>query len=115
MRKKLNLNELPANVRFREEAKDDLNSLDGSQIPLVIKAIIKVAKNPQARKEGGYGEPLGNIGGRDLTGCFKIKIKDAGIRIVYQYVKTEHGMDIIVISMRADNEVYQLAYRRLNK
>lgn len=112
MKKKSISSKLPENVRFRAEAVDDLNALDGSQKPLVIKAIIKAAKNPQPKKEGGYGEPLGNRDGYDLTGYMKLKIRDAGIRIVYQYIRTDHGMEIIVISMRADSEVYRIAYNR---
>ena len=112
--KKSNSNELPANVILREEANEDLKALDRSQKILVYKALKKVARNPKPQTEGGYGKPLGNKDGYNHTGCLKIKLKDAGIRIVYQYVQTENGMDVIVISMRADNEVYRIAFRRID-
>ena len=62
--------------------------------------------------EGGYGKPLGNKGGHDLTGLLKIKLKDAGLRVVYKLIRTETEMIIVVIGARADDEVYDIASKR---
>ena len=62
--------------------------------------------NPLPNTEGGYGKPLGKLKNVDLSGCCKIKLKKAGIRVVYKLVKTETQMLIIVIGARRDNEVY---------
>ena len=107
-------NNLPANIRLRVEADHDLDALDHSQQIEVYKALKKVAQNPAPQSEGGYGKPLGNRNGADLTGCLKIKLKKSGIRIVYQYLCTENGMDVIVIGIREDSEVYRLAAKRLS-
>ena len=96
------------------EAKQELKELDGSQQKIVLKAIIKVAQNPESNTKGGYGKPLGNKGGNNLTGLFKIKLKGLGLRIVYKLEKSDldNIMKIIVISVREDNEVYEIAGKR---
>ena len=102
-------------LEFLPEAEKDFERLAGNQQMMVAKAIKKVCQNPVSIFEGGYGKPLGNIGGRDLTGFFKIKLKDAGLRIVYKLVRAEFGMTIIVIGARADEEVYEIAKKRVAK
>ena len=99
-------------LKFLPEAKKDLEGLAGNQRILVAKAIEKVRQNPVSMYEGGYGKPLGNKGGRNLTGLLKIKLKDAGLRIVYKLIQTETEMIIVVIGARADEEVYDIASKR---
>ncbi len=101
-------------IKYHPLAKEELARLDGSVRKIVLKGIIKVASNPKSQDEGGYGKPLGNKGGNNLTGLFKIKYRDIGIRVVYKLVedKKTHEMFILVISARADNEVYDLAGKR---
>jgi mRNA interferase RelE/StbE len=94
------------NVVFMDKAKRDLENLEISTKSQIAKSITKVSQNPLPRSEGGYGEPLGNKGGINLTGCLKIKFKKLGIRVVYKLARTEQEMKIIIISARADNEVY---------
>ena len=50
----------------------------------------------------------------NLTGFLKIKFRDIGIRVVYKLVEDEktHEMYILIISARADSEVYDLAGKR---
>ena len=102
-------------VVYLPEAKQDFAELYGSQKILVSKAIKKVSQNPMPSSEGGYGKPLGNKQGTNLTGLQKIKIRDAGIRIVYQLFRTETQMLIIVIGARKDEEVYDIAEHRASK
>lgn len=99
-------------ILYSDEAKKDLSSLDGSQRKIVIKAIRKVSKNPLPANEGGYGKPLGNKHGNDLTGLCKIKLVKEGIRVVYALIRTETAMKIIVIAARSDDEVYEIADQR---
>lgn len=99
-------------VEYLPEAESDLKSLDGSQRILVLKAIKKVKQNPLPVYEGGYGKPLGNKNGNDLTGFLKVKLKSAGLRVVYKVVKQNDKMLIIVIGARADEEVYGIAQKR---
>ena len=106
----MRLYELPDNVIALEEVNEDLDALDHSQIIQVVKAIIKTARSPQP-KPGGYGTPLSG----NLSGFNKIKLKKAGIRVVYRYLRTVDGMMIIVIGVRADSEVYTMAEERIKK
>ena len=100
-------------VIYLPEALEDFRKLDGSQKNLVYKAIAKVQKNPLPADEGGYGRPLGNKRGVDLRGLLKIKLRGAGIRIVYQLIRHQDQLLIVVIGAREDNEAYALAARRM--
>jgi len=102
-------------VEYLDEARKDLKKLDGSQRLLVRKAIEKVRENPIAKQEGGYGKPLGNKKGNDLSGFLKVKLKKCGIRIVYKLIRTNSRMKIVVIGAREDNEVYEIAGKRIEK
>ena len=99
-------------IHYSDEAKTDLRDLDGSQLKSVLKAIKKVSQNPLPVNEGGYGKPLGNKHGKDLTGLCKIKLMKEGIRVVYALIRTETTMKIVVIAARSDDEVYELAGQR---
>lgn len=100
---------------YLPKALKDLENLDHSQQIAVRKAIEKVNKNPLPNTEGGYGKPLGNKGNLDLKGCLKIKLKSSGLRAVYRLIRTEKEMQMIVIGLRADEEVYKIAYKRLKE
>ena len=102
-------------VDYLPEAQKDMRSLDHSVQTQVLKGIRKVAKNPVSVNEGGYGKPLGNKNGNDLTGLFKIKFQNLGLRVVYQLVITDTVMKIVVISARTDEQVYKEAARRRTK
>ena len=99
-------------VRYLPEAERDLRSLDRRRQILVTKAIRKVQDNPLPQNEGGYGKPLGHRGGRNLTNFLKVKLRGEGIRIVYRLIRTETSMLIVVIGMREDDEVYEIARKR---
>ena len=100
-------------IEYSEAALKDLKSLDGSQQILVKKAIRKVSQNPVSEQEGGLGKPLGNHNNSDLVGCYKIKLRKAGIRVVYRLKIVDNKMRIIIIGMRED--VYTEAKKRLSK
>jgi len=99
-------------IEYTEDAQNDLRSFDHSVQVLILKNIAKVAQNPLPNTEGGYGKPLGNTGNTHLSGLLKIKLRSNGIRIVYQLVRTETAMKVIVIALRDDNQVYKIAHTR---
>lgn len=103
------------NVSYLPEALDDLRKLDGSQKILVRKAIQKVCSNPLPETEGGYGKFLGHKNHTNLTGFLKVKLRGAGIRIVYQLIRTQDQMLVIVIGAREDEEAYEYAQKRIRK
>ena len=85
---------------YLPEAAKDLKNLAGNQRLMAVKAISKVLQNPLPVTEGGYGKPLGNKQGNDLAGFLKIKLRDAGIRVVYKLIRTETEMLVVVIGAR---------------
>lgn len=95
------------NVFYTKDSKKDLLKLDNSQRKQVLKAIDKVSKNPLPSPDG-YGKPLGNKGNNNLTNCYKIKLRGLGIRVVYNDI-----MKRIVISVREDSLVYDIASERI--
>ena len=76
-------------LEYLPEAEKDLKDLDGSQRILVLKAIKKVQQNPLPVEEQGYGKPLGNHSSTNLAGLLKIKLRSAGLRVVYRLRRTE--------------------------
>ena len=49
-----------------------------------------------------------------MSGYLEIKMRDDGIRCIYKCVKDDNlGMDVIIISVRADEKVYNEAKRRI--
>jgi len=101
-------------VEYIPLAAKDLAKLDNSQARQVRTLIERVAINPLPKSEGGYGEPLGHKQGLNLTGLLKIKLKRLGIRVVYQVVREGDIMRVIVVAARADNEVYEIAAKRVS-
>ena len=102
-------------IEYLEEAKKDLKKLDRSAQIIVLKGIDKVSENPLPVQQGGYGKPLGNKSGTNLTNLLKIKFRDIGIRVVYKVEYTATVMKIIVISARADEQIYKEAAKRRMK
>lgn len=101
-------------IRITDEAKKDLNKIEGSIRKQVLAGIVKVSKAPLP-SPNGYGKPLGNKNGNNLTGFFKIKYRGIGIRVVYTLVVDKLVMNIVVISQRDDNYCYELAAKLYDK
>jgi mRNA interferase RelE/StbE len=100
-------------VVYTQVAKDDLKDLDNSQRIQILKSVSKAVQNPLPQNEGGYGHPLGNKRGNNLTGCLKLKLKKLGLRVVYRLQREQRIMEILAISARDDEEVYNIVSRRL--
>ena len=101
-------------VRITDEAKKDYNKIEGSIRKQVLAGIVKVSQAPLP-SPNGYGKPLGNKNGNNLTGFFKIKYRGIGIRVVYTLVVDKLVMNIVVISQRDDNYCYDLAAKLYEK
>ena len=101
-------------IRITDEAKKDFSKIEGSIRKQVLAGIIKVSKAPLP-SPNGYGKPLGNKNGNNLTGFFKIKYRGIGIRVVYTLVVDKLVMNIVVISQRDDNYCYELAAKLYDK
>lgn len=102
------------NIRIADEARKDYGKIEGSVRKQVLAGILKVSKAPLPSPKG-YGKPLGNKQGNDLTGFFKIKYRGIGIRVVYTLVVDKMTMNIMVISQRDDNYCYELVAKLYDK
>lgn len=102
-------------IEFLEEAEKDMKKLDHSVQIQVLKGLRKVSQNPLPTEKGGYGKPLGNKSGMDLTNLMKIKFRNLGIRVVYKVEQINGIMKIIVVSARTDGQVYKVAAKRREK
>lgn len=100
---------------FLPEARKEYLKLDKSVRVQLLKAMDKVSVNPLPVNNGGYGHPLANHNGTELAGFLKIKLRAAGIRVVYKLEQRDGKMLVIVIGMRADDEVYETAAKRIEK
>ena len=102
------------NIRITDEAKKDFEKIEGSIRKQVLAGILKVSKAPLP-SPNGYGKPLGNKKGNNLTGFFKIKYRGTGIRVVYTLVLDKMTMNIMVISQRDDNYCYDFVAKLYEK
>lgn len=102
---------------IKKYSTEALKSFKGYDKPIqiqILAGIQKVSRNPLPHPEG-LGKPLGNKGGNNLTGFFKIKYKEIGIRVVYSLVLKQNIMNILIISERNDNYCYEIAARLYKK
>lgn len=97
---------------YLPEVEKDFRALSRDQALAVRKAIGKVCQNPLPQSEGGYGKPLGNKRQNNLTGFLKIKLRGEGIRVVYKLIRVEGKMLVVVVGIREDEEVYDIAQKR---
>lgn len=88
--------------------------MEGSIRKQILAGILKVAQAPMP-SPNGYGKPLENKNGNNLTGFFKIKYRGIGIRVVYTLVIDKLLMNIVVISRRDDNYCYDLVAKLYEK
>lgn len=102
-------------LAFLPEAMKDMQALSRSRQAMVKKAVQKVQENPLPQNEGGYGKPLGSKRGLNLTGLLKIKLRGEGIRVVYKLERRDSQMLVIVVGIREDEEVYEIAHTRRNR
>ena len=102
-------------VMYLPEAEKDYRALSHNRQLMVDRAIRRVKENPLPRDEGGYGQPLGHRQGANLTGYLKVKLRGEGLHIVYRLLRTNTQMLVVVIGVREDAEVYEIARRRIER
>ena len=100
-------------IEYTKAALNDLKKLDPYNRKLILKAIEKTAERPLPPPDG-IGKPLGNHSDTKLSGYYKIKFRDLGYRIVYGLIMKDSVMEVIIISVRNDEEVYKEAERRIH-
>ena len=93
-------------LRFMPEALEEWHRLDGSVRTVLKNLLAKRLDNPHV--------PGGELHG-ELAGCYKIKLRKQGVRLVY-LVEDDHLLvTVIAVDKREDGVVYQSAVNRLTK
>ena len=82
---------------------------------MVRKGLAKLQTNPLPAGDGGYGRWLGNHSGTKLAGFLKVKLRGAGLRIVYRPQREGDQILVIITGFREDSEVYEEAEHRIKK
>ena len=91
-------------IKVHDDFVEELNKLDAAIKTQLRKKLDKVVENPHIPKNRLAG---------GLYNCYKIKLKRAGIRLVYQVNDDEIYILLLTVGKRADNEVYETALKRL--
>jgi mRNA interferase RelE/StbE len=101
-------------VGILEGARKDFLELDGSVRPMVQKQILKLKENADT-----MGKEWSNYNSIKLTNCREIKLREAGIRIVYQItgdkVNVLEIVLVLAIEKRKDFQVFKIADKRLGE
>lgn len=98
-------------VRLHKAVAKEYDKLDHSVVRLVDKALAELETRADE-----IGKPLGTKRNINLTGCKEIKLRDAGIRIVFTVVKEKvyvvQMVFVLAIDERDDDYVFRLAGKR---
>lgn len=92
-------------LRFMPEALDEWQALDGSVKANLKKLLEKRLDNPHV--------PGGELHG-PLAGCYKIKLRQQGARLVYAVEDDHLLVTVVAVDKREDGVVYQSAVTRLS-
>lgn len=92
-------------LEFLEQAIEEYESLDRAVRAQIGKKLIKRLSNPHVPKDRLKG----------LDGAYKIKLRKAGVRLVYQVIDNELVVLVIAVGSRSDNEVYKAARKALDE
>lgn len=93
------------NLEIDDEAEDEVADLPQSVRTQFRKKLDKLVHNPYAGKR---------LGG-PLSGFFKVVAMRAGYRLVYEIKEEEGVLLILAAGKRADDEIYEIAKRRLGR
>lgn len=101
-------------VRLDPDALKEYQKLDGSVLGIVNKAVDELEYRADE-----VGKTLGNKGNTKLAGCKEIKLREAGIRIVFRVttetVEVLRVVYILTIERRSRDFVFKIASKRFKK
>lgn len=92
-------------LRFMPEALEEWHQLDGSVKSKLKKLLAKRLDQPHV--------PGGELHG-PLAGCYKIKLRQQGVRLVYSVEDDHLLVTVIAVDKREDGVVYQSSLARLS-
>ncbi|MDY0227306.1 MAG: type II toxin-antitoxin system RelE/ParE family toxin [Desulfomicrobium apsheronum] len=90
-------------LRFKEEAKTEWDRLDPVIRENFAKKLLQRRENPRVNSAQLSGMP----------DCYKIKLRSAGYRLVYEVRDHEVVIVVIAVGKRERSAVYKIAAKRL--
>ena len=90
-------------IEFHELALKEWKKLDGSIKAQFLKTLTKGLQEPHVPSAKLHG---------DLQNAYKIKLRGAGYRLVYEVIDQRLVIVVIAIGKRDHDEVYQIAIKR---
>lgn len=94
---------MPYRLLFKEQAKKEWDRLDGSvraQFAAKLRERLAEPRVEAARLSG-------------MADCYKIKLRRAGFRLVYQVRDNELVVSVVAVGKRERNFVYKQAIKRI--
>ena len=88
---------------FKVEAEKEWRKLDSTIKSQFKKRLIERLENPHV-----LSARLSN-----MQNCYKIKLRSAGFRLVYQVREQEVIVSVVAVGKRESNQVYKIAAKRL--
>ena len=92
------------NIDFDERAFKEWNKLDRTIRDQFKKKLRKLQHNPYSGAARLHG---------DLAGCFKIKLRASGYRLIYKVIDEEIVIWVIAVGKRERDKAYHLASERI--
>jgi mRNA interferase RelE/StbE len=90
-------------LRFKVEAEKEWKKIDSTIRNQFKRKIEKVLQNPHI--------PTAKLSG--LDDCYKIKLRSAGYRLIYQVRDEDVVVSVVAVGKRERNEVYKTAIKRI--
>jgi mRNA interferase RelE/StbE len=92
-------------LKFAREALDEWNRLDKSVREPLKKKLAKRLENPHVPNDRLFG---------NLAGCYKIKNKKTGHRLIYQVIDDQLVVVVLAVDKRSELKAYSSAAERNN-
>jgi mRNA interferase RelE/StbE len=93
------------NVEFDERAFKEWNKLEKTIREQFKKKLKKLQQNPYVESARLHG---------DLAGCFKIKLRASGFRLIYKVIDDEIVIWVVAVGKREDEKAYEGRFRIRN-
>jgi mRNA interferase RelE/StbE len=90
-------------LAFLESAKKEWNALDKAVREQFKKKLIERLELPRVEKDRLNG----------MKDCYKIKLRSAGFRLVYQVEDQKVRIVVVAVGKRERNKVYNIASKRI--
>lgn len=88
---------------FKQAAKKEWDNLDSTVRELFKKKLIERVENPRIESSRLSG----------MQDCYKVKLRSAGYRLVYQVRDNELVISVVAVGKRERNHVYKAAVKRI--